>query len=90
MFEYVSVMEKVRLSPPQVIGLYLQCPMTQKSIWCVSAPFISATDAQAVQSNTSMRAAAAADSSEEIHRALALICDPCLCPRISFPPSGDS
>lgn len=90
-FRYVSVMEKVRLSPRYLRdGLYLQSLMTQKSSWCVSAPFISATDAHAAQSNTSMRAAAAADSSEEIHRALALICDPCLCPRISFPPSGDS
>lgn len=32
----------------------------------------------------------AANSSEKIHWALVLICEPGLCPRISFPPSGDS
>lgn len=72
--------------PAPWAGLYLQCLMTQKSSCCESALFISTTDAHTEQSNTSLRAAAAADSSEKILWELVLICDPGLCPRISFPP----
>lgn len=77
-------MEVITLHP----RLAFSCSMTQESSCCRCV----CPSCSSAQSNTSWRVAvpAAADSSEKIHWALVLICEPGLCPGISFPPSGDS
>ncbi|KAF0033328.1 hypothetical protein F2P81_013394 [Scophthalmus maximus] len=76
----------------EVIALHPRLAFTSVSddpkepLCSVSVSFISASDAHAEQSDTSRRAAAA-DSSQNIHRSerWVSICDQGLCTRISFP-----